>query len=63
MSDKERIENAVILIKKALDVNSQFVDYDFGVELLRGMLLDILLGDKEDYGDILQNILKDSDKE
>ena len=63
MSDKERIENAVILIKKALDINSQFVDYDFGVELLKGMLLDILLGDKEDYGDILQSILKDSDKE
>ena len=61
MSDKERINKAVELIKKALCPNSDYVDYDYGVELLKGMLLDILLGDKKDYKDVL--IMLGSDKE
>lgn len=60
MSEKERINKAVQLIKKSLCINSDYVDYDFGVELLKGMLLDILLGDEEDYKDAL--LILGSDK-
>ena len=39
-----RKDNAIELINKALNTNSDYVEYEFGTELLRQELLDILEG-------------------
>jgi len=44
----QKIDKAIECIKEKLNINSGYVDYDFGTELLRQELLDILQGsDKE----------------
>lgn len=42
---KLRVDKAIEKINKTLCPNSDYVDYDFGSELLRQELLDILKGD------------------
>ena len=45
---EDRIDKAIELIKKTLNIHSDYVEYDFGTEYLRQELLDILQGsDKE----------------
>jgi hypothetical protein len=39
---QKRIDNAIKITNKALCPNSDYVDYDFGTELLRQELLEIL---------------------
>ena len=41
----DRISKAIELINQKLDINSDYIDYDFGAELLRQELLDILRGE------------------
>ena len=44
LNKEERIDKAIELINKALNTNSDYVEYEFGTELLRQELLDILEG-------------------
>ena len=40
----EAIDKAIEVINKGLNINSDYVDYDYGTELLRQELLEILKG-------------------
>ena len=40
----EAIDKAIEVINKGLNINSDYVDYDYGAELLRQELLEILKG-------------------
>lgn len=41
---QDRIDKAIQNINEKLSINSEYVDYDFGSELLKQELLDILKG-------------------
>lgn len=46
---QRRINKAIEYINEKLNINSDYVDYDFGTALLRNELLEILQGDDKKW--------------